>query len=367
LSSKEERGAQLPQIRSLADAGIPECTTARDITEVPMEGLGPTIRRKAWKRAVSELAMWTTSKIPHLTRWGLWSWAKASILLGHQPHDLFYRMANELYYRAYAVRRLRNGMRIRLVWNDLSHAQIFKTGWTDAQNVEILSAILFPGMVFFDVGANVGFYTLVASRIVGKDGEVHSFEPNPETFGCFKENLRINALENVFANQFALSDSKQTGRLYLHRPQFQGGTSLGVASPEDALDKRVCDVSCGTLDDYLRDSHRERIDVMKVDVEGAEVKLLRGGASILQAEDRPIILMEFNSGALKKIGHTCKELADLAVGYGYDLFRVTDLGLSPLEENPPSDFTYDCLLSPKSKTAGVLAILGPRSIRIQGC
>jgi len=77
--------------------------------------------------------------------------------------------------------------------------------------------------------------------------------------------------------------------------------------------------------------------------------------------------MEFNSGALKKIGHTCKELADLAVGYGYDLFRVTDLGLSPLEENPPSDFTYDCLLSPKSKTAGVLAILGPRSIRIQGC
>jgi FkbM family methyltransferase len=323
------------------------------------------IRHKAWKRAVSELAMWTTARVPYFTRCGLWFWAKASILSRRQPRDLFYRMANALYYRVHTVRRLQNGLKIKVVWNDLGHAQIFKNGWTDAQNVEVLSALLAPGMVFFDVGANVGFYTLVASRIVGKDGEVHSFEPNPETFGCLKENLRINALKNVFANQFALSDSKQTGRLYLHRPQFQGGSSL-VASPEDALDKRVCDVSCRTLDDYLRDRHRG-IDVMKADVEGAEVNLLRGGNSSLQGEERPIIFMEFNGAALKRVGHSCKELADLAVSYGYDLFRVTDLSLRPLEENPPSDFTYDCLVCPKNKTAEALARLRARSIRTQGC
>jgi predicted RNA methylase len=124
-------------------------------------------------------------------------------------------MANALNCRVHTVARLKNGMKVKVVWNDLLRLEIVKTGIHNARNVELLSNLLAFGMIFFDIGAHVGQYSLIASRIVGGHWEVHSFGPDPETFQCLTDNIAMNGLTNVRPNRVALSDQDGTKTFYL--------------------------------------------------------------------------------------------------------------------------------------------------------
>lgn len=149
---------------------------------------------KAIKSTVYKAAFWITEKHPRLAKGILWAWAKSSILLRREPRTLFFRMANALNYRIHTVTHLRNGLKIKVVWNDYIGLEILKKGCYECKNIELLSGLLGAGAVFFDLGAHIGQYTLIGSRIVGEEGEVHCFEPDPETFRCLLAACRTYSL-----------------------------------------------------------------------------------------------------------------------------------------------------------------------------
>lgn len=300
-----------------------------------------------WKAPFIKTGLWVTKKHPRAAKCILWAWAKPSILLRREPRELFFQMANALNYRIHTVTSLWNGMKIKVVWNDLLGLEIFKNGCHDRQNVDILSSLLIAGAVFLDIGANIGQYTLIGSRIVGEEGEVHCFEPDPETFRCLVDNIEMNGLKNVSASQVALSNEEGARTFYLSWPQYMGGNSFRSSSSPESWPGRVCEVKCYTLDSYVRKRSVRHIDVIKIDVEGAEVEVLKGAETILRAENKPAILFESNGPALKRLGHSPAELTQLLIDWGYEVFQVTEDGrLAALGGNLRSDEVRDFVALP---------------------
>jgi FkbM family methyltransferase len=241
-------------------------------------------------------------------------------------------------------------MRMDVVWNDFIGAEIYYDGVYERGTVELVSALLEPGLGFIDVGAHVGQYTLLASHRVTSSGEVHSFEPTPATFALLSNNVRLNDLRNVRVNAIALSDAERSVSLYLSDAAHEGFNSL--RPPYQCDSGRTCQVVCTTLDAYVN-KNVSRVDLIKMDVEGAECEVLQGATSLLGSPLRPLILLEFNPGALRAFGKTCGDLAATLAAH-YDLFVVEDGVLERYRDVPREHSVFNVLAIPQSRTRDVL-------------
>ena len=159
-----------------------------------------------------------------------------------------------------------------------------------------LERLLSPGSIFIDVGANMGIYTLVASRLVGEGGRVIAFEPSTQSFPLLQQNIALNSLTNVCAFPLALSDS--TGKAWLYHPGIPDGNSLGR---DPAWGNDAEEVATETLDHMVEQAFLKRVDVIKIDVEGAEELVLRGATKVLTSI-RPAIIFEVNPGFSALLG-----------------------------------------------------------------
>src|ERR1019366_1804983 len=132
------------------------------------------------------------------------------------------------------------------------------------------------GMTFVDVGACYGIYTLVAAKLVGANGRVIAFEPATRSYAVLQENIKLNGLSNVRTYRVALSDRIGLRKLY-HQPD-PGRNSLGM--PQGISDAPE-EVETNTLDSVLGSDPSECVNVMKLDVEGAEELVFRGAREII--------------------------------------------------------------------------------------
>src|SRR5262249_21732360 len=140
-------------------------------------------------------------------------------------HWLALELATQLRYRVPVTARLGNGMKVRVVWNDMIGRTIQQQGYYEPEMVRLFEKLLKPGMILLDIGAHIGQYTLVASQLVGDTGAVHSFEPDPETFNWLSRNLQMNARRNVHLNQLALSGKPGKTKFYLSTLEDIGSNS----------------------------------------------------------------------------------------------------------------------------------------------
>lgn len=178
-----------------------------------------------------------------------------------------------------------------------------------------LARLVRPGMRVLNVGANVGIYALAMAQLAGLSGEVHAFEPAPETHRALLANLYWNQSRglvgpNVHCHQLALSDAAGTVKLF-HYPSH-----LQRSMFAQAADQPYDEVRAATLDSWLAERKVERVDLIWIDVEGAETLVLRGAAELLARADAPAIVCEFN----KKFG-TSQGIWDLLAGYGYKFWH----------------------------------------------
>jgi FkbM family methyltransferase len=151
------------------------------------------------------------------------------------------------------------------------------------------NASLRPGQTVADVGAHMGFDTLHFARLVGPGGHVHAFEPDPANGRKLRRNCELNALDQVSVHLCAVSDRRGTARFLAH-----GTTTSRVAT---AAEPATVEVPTVTLDETLAPQGSDApIDLIKVDVEGWEVEVLRGSTRILR-EKRPVWLIEIHSAA----------------------------------------------------------------------
>jgi FkbM family methyltransferase len=194
---------------------------------------------------------------------------------------------------------------------------------------EFLSAIR-PGAVFFDVGSYYGYYALRAAKLGARS---FAFEPASANYRRLAQNAALNPSLSCETHQLALSDSVGTVAMVVAGDDNRGTGRIGAPSDGSVPTEEVATT---TLDRFFRDKGLDRLDAMKLDVEGAELKVLSGGAETL-AKFRPTLLMEFNPGCLIRFGVEGDTLLKRVRGLGYHLWRATPGGLVPFQKLKPGE------------------------------
>ena len=169
------------------------------------------------------------------------------------------------------------------------------------------------GDIFIDVGANIGCYTLLASKLVGQEGKVIAFEPVSDIFERLKFNVELNNVSNIELNRKAVYSGSGTIDLFLAGSENLGMTSIFHHDAENGMTEKVETVS---LDDYVAATKPERVDLIKIDVEGAELFVLRGMKMVLKSL-RPIVIMEISDEVIKSSGINAGELLTFMTGLNY--------------------------------------------------
>lgn len=188
---------------------------------------------------------------------------------------------------------------------------------------------LHPGMTVLDIGAHHGLYTLLASKVVGPNGQVVAFEPSPRERRALRLNVGLNRCKNVVIQDLALGDNRGECNLYvvdhhetgcnsLRPPAFSGSTSL-------------VSVIVVSLDQWLAERHLGSVDLIKLDAEGGELSVLQGAQRLLERRPRPVILAEVQDIRTKPWGYRAGEIINYLSAKGYRWFSLsTDGSLAPL-------------------------------------
>ena len=193
---------------------------------------------------------------------------------------------------------IKYGFRLKLDLLEPAQRKIYFFGdYDERHEISLLRQVLRPGDIFWDVGANIGFYTLTASPLVGPEGRVVAFEPASHAWQALIVNLRLNQSDNVRPVQIALADESGQAVLYRRADFADGGASLIVRADYHGGSEVVTTMP---LDQYLSESGASSPTFMKIDVEGLEGKVLTGAQQILQGKHPPLILIEMNDP--EKIG-----------------------------------------------------------------
>jgi FkbM family methyltransferase len=196
----------------------------------------------------------------------------------------------------------------------------YASGANELPVQEELARLLRPGDIVIDIGANVGFLSVIAAKLVGPDGRVIAFEPVPANARRIRRNARLNRLGRIEVVEAAVGDRTGTATLVL--AEFAGGAALADADlPPDACGE--LEVRLTTLDDWLARSGSPRPALVKIDVEGAELAVLRGMVATLE-QVRPALLIELDDATA--IGAEAKAAAcdGFCAERGYHVRRLPD-------------------------------------------
>ena len=185
---------------------------------------------------------------------------------------------------------LDGGARIRVDMRTGMGTSIYVYKCWEYPVTELLKAVLQPGMCFLDVGANIGYYSMVAAA---RGARVYAFEPVRKLFEALLGNVALNPGFNVSAHSIALAHyTRPTTFFVVNDPENQGLSSLNE-SPEAV----AITIPAQSLDDFVQEQKVQRIDLMKVDVEGAEEQVFQGGTEVLGNDVAPDIIFECHPGA----------------------------------------------------------------------
>lgn len=222
---------------------------------------------------------------------------------------------------------------------------------------DVVSRLIREGDTCVDAGANFGWYTTLMAERVGNDGAVHSFEPIPATFAELRTNTGLLGEPTcVQINQLALSDADAEAAICFFEGQPTGHASLvsdGSVSTS---------IKCTTirLDSYLAENSVVKVDVLKADVEGAELDLLKGASSIFKQEVPPVIVMEMAKGTSSRFGYLPNDLiAFIGSRASYDFYAIDETGrsLSKINGFEPDDIGANVICIPSNADEKIKAVV----------
>lgn len=216
-------------------------------------------------------------------------------------------------YKSYpknSVRKVkRNGISYELDISDYMEWLVFYGIQVEPRNV--LYSLIKPGDVVFDVGANIGEVTLNSAKIVGLSGEVHSFEPEPIVFSKISRNLSLNSFSNVNLNNFGLGNVEQQLYLTAQVENNRGGTRVQPGTIDSDR------VFISTIDIYTQQNRFAEVNLIKIDVEGYELKVLQGATNTIQ-QHKPTLFIEIDNDNLLDQGDSARDLVSFLEKNGYN-------------------------------------------------
>lgn len=208
------------------------------------------------------------------------------------------------------------GQRMYITPHDslLGRVLLFGGTW-EAYQVNLFEETLSEGMVVVDIGANIGYYTLVAAARVGERGKVYAFEPEPSNYALLLKNIGANGYNNVLAVRKAVTN--RTGTINLFLSGDTGEHSIG----NDNQARRAIVVDSVSLDEFFR-GNEYPVHVIKMDIEGAEMVALEGMVNIVTRNPGLKIFTEFCPEALEKAGFSPIAYLDRLREHGFELYLI---------------------------------------------
>lgn len=222
---------------------------------------------------------------------------------------------------------------------DFDGRRYLVNGFTSLEPISALfHSILRPGDIAVDVGANVGYFSALGSRLVGATGSVIAIEASPTTAARLRT-LQENSPANVCIHEIAVSDSVGSIDFYVAQSDHSGIASLRDLGARTAT---KITVPTNTLDNLL--FNQPPVRLIKIDVEGAEFKVLTGAKAVL-ARDHPFVVLELTPSFLRSFGHAPDNILALAKELGYKCWRVGQR-LTAFSGLAVGEFQCDVLLAP---------------------
>ena len=243
----------------------------------------------------------------------------------------YYTRAAEYIFSRYVLKRPyligtsdEYGLRLKFKTQDGGGRAIFKKGTYEPEISELLirNLKLKADDVVLDVGANIGWYSLLMSRFENNDISIHCFEPDPDNYQCLTHNLAMNGTGNVTAHNMGVSDTTGVKTLYLYKKSNTGRHSMLEINTGDSIEVKTV-----SFDDFLEQQHIEvsKVKFLKIDIEGFEYYAFKGGTRLLNT--LPYIIAEFSPGYMRKGGVDPADLIQLMKGHAYTPYMI-DQGIN---------------------------------------
>jgi FkbM family methyltransferase len=189
----------------------------------------------------------------------------------------------------------------------------------------------------FDIGANIGYYTIQFSRVVGRNGKVHSFEPCAYQMDTLERNVKLNSIDNVVTHKLIVSDrDDEVKKIY-----FSGMANTGSSSLEVKTDDYE-QVACITIDKYCMVNDINSVDIVKIDVEGHELSVLKGMQNILGNGSVKHLFLEINNHALSSGQTSGHEIISFLQKFGYMPFSIANGIPEDYERGQSESLVYFC-------------------------
>jgi FkbM family methyltransferase len=190
---------------------------------------------------------------------------------------------------------------------------------------QLLRKIMRPGMIAIDVGANKGDYSLLFAHLIGDNGRVLSFEPVPDNLEWFHKSIAANGYHSIEIFDTALSSEAGEHAFYLGRKSGWGSL---IPGRKGVHSENPLTVEMATLDGVLTSQNIEDVDVVKIDVEGAELAVLQGAIELLRKSRRVNLIVDFDAGSDPQRN----ALRELLLDNGFQVFAIAAGALRPISQ-----------------------------------
>ena len=233
-----------------------------------------------------------------------------------KPGSFKYRLASAgLRQRDVAVR---NGIAKGLKFNTGESCPELALGTYEVPIQKIFAQHLKTGDVFYDIGANVGFFSIIAAKLVGEGGKVYAFEPGSENAKSIRYNGELNNFNQIEVIEKAVSNTSGTGEFLLAK--YSGGHALATAdAPPDLAGKVTVDLV--SIDDLIASGQIEPPNFVKIDVEGAELDVLKGMTQTIKTY-QPSVIYEVDDGDRAAYERKYQELANFFESFNYQVTQT---------------------------------------------
>ncbi len=193
------------------------------------------------------------------------------------------------------------------------------TGIFEATETQLVKDKVQAGSTVIDIGANIGYYSLLFARNVGAQGRVYAFEPEPNNFALLEANIALNPFTHIQAINQGLAN--YNGTTTLHLCDDNGGMHRAYPS---LLCQRQVDIKVSRLDDYFA-GHFPQVDWIKMDIEGFEYQAILGMEKLIATQDKLYLLTEFSPAAMKEAGNDAADYLRLLQAWGFEIYSIEDL------------------------------------------
>ncbi len=251
---------------------------------------------------------------------------------------------NNFFHGQTAICNYDGSLRMKVDIDEWIQQHVYFFGLYDPVHINFIKTQLKPGDYFFDVGANVGCFSLAASLCVGDSGKVYAFEPIKKVYIRLNENIELNRIKNISTIPMAVYEKNTMLRIFLANQENLGMSSI---YEHDAMSGEVFEIEAISLDGFMSSNDIKKADFVKIDIEGAELQALRGMVNTIRRH-QPVFMVEISENVLKKESDR-NQIFTFFDGFNYSAFIVSDEGAlkTPDKEKSGSYTNYIFKPSPE--------------------